>query len=25
MWHPERNSPFAADDIALFRRVFEAA
>jgi putative glutamine amidotransferase len=25
MWHPERNSPFAADDIALFRSVFEAA
>ena len=25
MWHPERNSPFAADDIALFRNVFEAA
>jgi gamma-glutamyl-gamma-aminobutyrate hydrolase PuuD len=25
MWHPERNSPFAATDIALFRRVFEVA
>jgi gamma-glutamyl-gamma-aminobutyrate hydrolase PuuD len=25
MWHPERNTPFAADDVALFRRVFEAA
>jgi N5-(cytidine 5'-diphosphoramidyl)-L-glutamine hydrolase len=25
MWHPERNSPFAAHDIALFRSVFEAA
>jgi putative glutamine amidotransferase len=25
MWHPERSSPFAADDIALFRSVFEAA
>ncbi len=24
MWHPERCAPFAADDIALFRRVFEA-
>jgi N5-(cytidine 5'-diphosphoramidyl)-L-glutamine hydrolase len=24
MWHPERNTPFAAADIALFRRVFEA-
>jgi N5-(cytidine 5'-diphosphoramidyl)-L-glutamine hydrolase len=23
MWHPERCVPFAADDIALFRRVFE--
>ena len=22
MWHPERNSPFAAQDVALFRRVF---
>jgi N5-(cytidine 5'-diphosphoramidyl)-L-glutamine hydrolase len=25
MWHPERMSPFAADDIALFRSVFGAA
>jgi N5-(cytidine 5'-diphosphoramidyl)-L-glutamine hydrolase len=25
MWHPERNTPFAAADIALFRRVFEVA
>ncbi len=25
MWHPERNTPFAADDVALFRRVFMAA
>jgi putative glutamine amidotransferase len=25
MWHPERNTPFAAADIALFRRVFKAA
>jgi len=24
MWHPERNTPFAAADISLFRRVFEA-
>ncbi len=23
MWHPERNTPFAARDIALFRRIFE--
>jgi putative glutamine amidotransferase len=23
MWHPERNTPFAAADISLFRRVFE--
>jgi len=23
MWHPERRSPFAATDVALFRRVFE--
>ncbi len=23
MWHPERNAPFAARDIALFRDVFE--
>lgn len=22
MWHPERNTPFAAADIALFRRIF---
>jgi N5-(cytidine 5'-diphosphoramidyl)-L-glutamine hydrolase len=22
MWHPERNTPFAATDVALFRRVF---
>jgi gamma-glutamyl-gamma-aminobutyrate hydrolase PuuD len=22
MWHPERNTPFAANDVALFRRVF---
>jgi N5-(cytidine 5'-diphosphoramidyl)-L-glutamine hydrolase len=25
MWHPERNARFAASDLALFRRVFEAA
>jgi N5-(cytidine 5'-diphosphoramidyl)-L-glutamine hydrolase len=25
MWHPERNSPFAAADISLFRRIFKAA
>jgi N5-(cytidine 5'-diphosphoramidyl)-L-glutamine hydrolase len=25
MWHPERRSPFAPMDIALFRRVFEVA
>ncbi|HUE12192.1 MAG TPA: gamma-glutamyl-gamma-aminobutyrate hydrolase family protein [Steroidobacteraceae bacterium] len=25
MWHPERNTPFAADDVALFRHVFKAA
>jgi N5-(cytidine 5'-diphosphoramidyl)-L-glutamine hydrolase len=25
MWHPERNTPFAADDLALFRSVFKAA
>jgi gamma-glutamyl-gamma-aminobutyrate hydrolase PuuD len=25
MWHPERNEPFAAADIALFRRVFLAS
>jgi putative glutamine amidotransferase len=25
MWHPERNTPFAASDVALFRRVFNAA
>jgi len=25
MWHPERNAPFAANDVALFRRVFKAA
>jgi putative glutamine amidotransferase len=25
MWHPERKAPFAADDIALFRTLFEAA
>jgi len=25
MWHPERNTPFAAADVALFRRVFKAA
>ena len=24
MWHPERNTPFAAADISLFRRAFEA-
>jgi gamma-glutamyl-gamma-aminobutyrate hydrolase PuuD len=24
MWHPERNTPFAAADVSLFRRVFEA-
>jgi N5-(cytidine 5'-diphosphoramidyl)-L-glutamine hydrolase len=23
MWHPERMSPFAASDVALFRRVFK--
>ncbi len=23
MWHPERRSPFAETDVALFRRVFE--
>jgi N5-(cytidine 5'-diphosphoramidyl)-L-glutamine hydrolase len=23
MWHPERSTPFAASDIALFRRVFK--
>jgi N5-(cytidine 5'-diphosphoramidyl)-L-glutamine hydrolase len=23
MWHPERNTPFAAADVSLFRRVFE--
>ena len=23
MWHPERNTPFSASDIALFRRVFK--
>jgi N5-(cytidine 5'-diphosphoramidyl)-L-glutamine hydrolase len=25
MWHPERNTPFAAVDVALFRRVFNLA
>jgi len=25
MWHPERNTPFATADVALFRRVFNAA
>jgi N5-(cytidine 5'-diphosphoramidyl)-L-glutamine hydrolase len=25
MWHPERNTPFTANDVALFRRVFKAA
>jgi putative glutamine amidotransferase len=25
MWHPERNTRFASDDVALFRRVFKAA
>jgi putative glutamine amidotransferase len=25
MWHPERNAPFAANDVALFRRIFKAA
>src|SRR5205814_8789361 len=25
MWHPERIDPFAAEDIALFRRVFKLA
>lgn len=25
MWHPERNAPFAADDIALVRKLFGAA
>jgi gamma-glutamyl-gamma-aminobutyrate hydrolase PuuD len=25
MWHPERNTPFAAADISLFRRVFNSA
>jgi N5-(cytidine 5'-diphosphoramidyl)-L-glutamine hydrolase len=25
MWHPERIDPFAAEDIALFRRVFKVA
>jgi len=24
MWHPERNTPFASADVALFRRVFHA-
>jgi gamma-glutamyl-gamma-aminobutyrate hydrolase PuuD len=24
MWHPERNTPFATADVALFRRVFSA-
>jgi len=24
MWHPERLDPFAADDVALFSRFFEA-
>lgn len=25
MWHPERNTPFATEDVALFRRVFNLA
>jgi putative glutamine amidotransferase len=25
MWHPERNAPFAAADVELFRRVFKVA
>jgi gamma-glutamyl-gamma-aminobutyrate hydrolase PuuD len=25
MWHPERNTPFATVDVALFRRVFNPA
>jgi putative glutamine amidotransferase len=25
MWHPERNTPFTANDVALVRRVFKAA
>lgn len=25
MWHPERRTPFAPADVALFRRVFEVA
>jgi N5-(cytidine 5'-diphosphoramidyl)-L-glutamine hydrolase len=25
MWHPERNTPFAATDVALFRRIFKTA
>ena len=25
MWHPERNTPFAPEDVALFRNVFKAA
>ena len=25
MWHPERNAPFSADDVALFRSVFGVA
>ncbi len=25
MWHPERNTPFATVDVALFRRVFHPA
>jgi gamma-glutamyl-gamma-aminobutyrate hydrolase PuuD len=25
MWHPERNTPFATADVALFRRVFNLA
>jgi hypothetical protein len=25
MWHPERSTPFAARDIALFRHVFAVA
>jgi len=24
MWHPERRDPFAADDVAMFSRFFEA-
>ena len=24
MWHPERCEPFAADDVALFSRFFDA-